>query len=112
MERSTLTLNGYSRSVDVPDGFTAALIEAVCECGKYQSTTQNTEPRPAPGEDADWIPEIPNPQSKADFVMQEVMDYLLSKHAQCHGRQLRQATETQAQLDAAATKDAVIIVDA
>ena len=103
MERSTLTLNGYSRSVDVPDGFTAELIQAVCECGNYQSTI------PAPGEDADWIP---NPQTKADFVMQDVMDYLLNKHAQYHGRQLRQATETQAQLDAAATKDAVIIVDA
>ena len=104
-ERNGMTLNGYTREVDVPDGFTAQVVDAFAVLGNYTATIKNPVPRPPEGEEGDWEPRIPNPQNKADFCMAEVRDFMFSRVEQAH-QQVINAASRQAQADARAEAQA------
>ena len=113
-ERNGMTLNGYTREVDVPDGFTDKMVEAFAVIGNYQETLPNPVPRPAPGEEDDWEPQIPNPQNKADFCMSEVRDWMFQKVEQAALQVIHTASrESQTEVRRAAdiAKESIITVE-
>ncbi len=98
-ERNGMTLNGYTREVEVPDGFTAQVVDAFAVLGNYTATIKNPVPRPPEGEEGDWEPRIPNPQNKVDFCMSQVRDYMFQQVEQAGQRVINEASR-KAQADA------------
>ena len=106
-----MTLNGYTRSVDVPDGLTDQVVEAVAAARNYQATLPNPVPRPAPGEEGDWEPTIPNPQNKTDFAIGVAREYLMSFLSQASIQAAQQAAREAAVVANQAVLDSVVTVE-
>jgi hypothetical protein len=80
-ERITIDFNGYSRSVDVPDGTCDAIYEAF-SANQWRPTIPNPVPQPefgTPEYDAWEGPVLANPEDKRDFTIASIRQHVESR---------------------------------